>query len=123
MLTCSSVILIMTSCLGHTTLKSEQPSPKGKYLAELSESDTGAVGGWMSAVRLSEVNPTTWDRMSRREAATVFGGDFRSGCVTLVWKTENQLNVAFSGCDASKIELQKRAWRDVTISYDIGGSR
>src|SRR5258707_6120018 len=70
--------LVMTSCLGEDHLKAEQQSPTGKYKAELIAGDTGAVAGWQSIVRLSELNPSRWTRLLGREKDTFFGVDLRS---------------------------------------------
>lgn len=118
---CCNVICLMTSCLGQITLKAEQASPTGKYKAELRESDTGALGGWTSSIRVSEVSPNFWTRLLRREGDTVFGGDLKSTHVSFTWKNDNHLQITCSGCDKSKILLQSNAWKDVTISYEMGG--
>jgi len=110
----------MTSCLGQTTLKDEKDSLTGKYKAELIEGDTGAVGGWMFTVRISEMKPSIWDRLLHREAETVFAGDLRSTRVKFAWKGDNHLEITCNGCEANKIQVQETAWRDVTVSYEIG---
>jgi hypothetical protein len=116
---CCGVICLMTSCLGETTVKAELVSPTGEYVAELSEGDTGAVGGWMSAVRVSETDPSLWTRLVGREGNTVFGVDLRSSYVTFAWITKNNLRITCSKCDASRIRLQKSTWRSVMISYEV----
>lgn len=121
LIACYGAICLMASCIGQTTLKTEQVSPAGKYKAELREGDTGAVGGWMSAVRLSEVSPSAWTRLLGREGDTVFGADLRSTHITFSWKNDTHLQIMCRGCDASKIQPQKDSWRDVTISYEITG--
>jgi hypothetical protein len=110
---------VMTSCLGQSVVKAEQISPTGKYKAELTEGDTGAVGGWMSAVRISEVNPSTWHRLLGHEGATVFGVDLRSTHVAFSWRTDKHLEVICSGCDKGSIDLRKNNWGDVIVSYEI----
>jgi hypothetical protein len=118
---CYGASCLMTSCLGQTTLQAEHVSPTGKYTAELSEGDTGAVGGWMSSIRISQVSPTLWSRLLGRERLTVFGGDFRSTGVTFEWTNDIHLHIMCNVCDAAKIEVQRTSWRDVTISYELSG--
>jgi len=114
---CATILLIMTSCLGRTTLQSEQVSPTGAYKADLSEADTGAAGGWMSSVRILEADPSLWTRWLGRDGETVLGGDLRSTQVTLWWQSATHLEIRCTGCEASKVQVQKNTWKDVTISY------
>ena len=112
-------VICLTSCLGRTTVKAQAVSPGGQYRAELREGDTGAVGGWISAVRVSEVSPSLWTRLLGREGSAVFGADFRTTLINLTWKSDTNLQITCKACSASKIQLQKDAWRGVTISYDM----
>jgi hypothetical protein len=113
------VTVVMTSCLGETHIKAKQQSPTGKYEAELAESDTGAVGGWMSDVAVTQLNPSRWTRLLGREKETVFGIDLRSDHITFIWKSNDELEITCRGCDSSKIDLKKSAWQSVSISYKI----
>lgn len=113
------VICLMTSCLGRTTVKAQAVSHGGRYRAELREGDTGAVGGWISAVRVSEVNPSLWTRLLGREGSAVFGADFRSTRINLAWKSDTHLQITCYACSRSKIQLQRDEWKGVTISYDM----
>src|SRR6266851_7766099 len=101
--------LVMTSCLGEDHLKAEQQSPTGKYKAELIAGDTGAVAGWQSIVRLSELNPSRWTRLLGREQDTFFGVDLRSTHVAFEWKDKSELEITCSGCDPGKIDVKKSA--------------
>ena len=121
-LSCCGQICLITACLGKAAPKTAQISPTGKYRAELIEADTGAAGGWMSAVRVSEVSPSAWESLSGRGKETVFGADLRSTHIGFAWKDDRHLEIRCSECDASRITLQKNAWRDVTISYKITGA-
>ena len=112
----------MASCLGQDIVKVEELSPNGKYKADLIEGDTGAVGGWESAVLVSETSPSRWTRLLGHERETVFGLSLRSTHVTLAWTNDKQLGITCSGCAADKIELQRNAWKDVTVSYEISGT-
>ncbi|MFY9980217.1 MAG: hypothetical protein WAK22_18465 [Candidatus Sulfotelmatobacter sp.] len=119
---CYGMIVSMTSCLGQTSIKAERVSPVGNYRAELSEGDTGAVGGWMSSLRVTEVKRGLWARLLGQDGTTVFGGDFKSAQITFEWKADNQLEIECSRCDPNGIQVQKNAWRDITISYRMDES-
>jgi hypothetical protein len=111
------LLFAMTSCLGENRIIANQDSPGGKYVAELGEGDTGAVGGWMSSVQLYELSPSQWTRLFRRDRKTVFGGDFRSTHVTFRWKTEGELEITCNKCDRSKIDVQESGWKGIRVSY------
>ena len=113
---------LVASCLGQTVVKVEKLSPNGQYKADLIEGDTGAVGGWESALLVSETSPSMWSRLLGHEREAIFGISLRSTHVTFVWTNDNHLGVTCSGCDADKIELQRNAWKDVTVSYEISGA-
>jgi hypothetical protein len=97
----------------------ERQSADGKYKAQLIEGDTGAVGGWMSAVRVSELHPSFMERVLRSDSSTVFGGDLRSTHVAFEWRTNTQLEIKCTGCDPSKIDPKKTAWKQLNILYDF----
>jgi hypothetical protein len=109
----------MSSCLGSDRIVEEHQSPDGKYKAELGESDTGAVGGWMSSVRVSELHPSFISRSLRSDSNTVFGGDLRSTHIAFEWRTNTQLEIKCTGCDPSKIEVKKTAWKEISILYEF----
>jgi len=111
--------LVMTSCLGKTVIIAQQVSPTGKYRAELREGDTGAVGGWMCAIRVAEVNPDLWTRLLGREADTIFGTYLRHTRISFTWGKEDHLRIVCKGCRAADIQLRKDAWEGITISYDL----
>src|SRR5258708_34623718 len=117
------VICVMSSCLGKTTLRAEQVSPTGSYRAELRDGDTGAVGDWMSAIRVSEVRPSVWARLLGREGDTIFGAYLRSTRISFAWKKEDCLQITCDGCGAADIQLRKDSWRGVTISYDLSAMK
>lgn len=54
---CYSATFLMTTCLVQTRLMREKVSPTGKYKADLSESETGAVGGWIQIGHDRETHP------------------------------------------------------------------
>jgi hypothetical protein len=118
----AALCILMASCLGQSVVKVEKRSPNGKYKADLIEGDTGAVGGWESAVLISQTNPSIWARLLGHKRETVFGISLRSTHVAFVWTNDSQLVVTCSGCDATKIELQRNAWKDVKVSYQISGT-
>jgi len=97
----SSLTMLMVSCLGESHLKAMQISPNGSYKAELTESDTGAVGGWISDIQVAQVNPSRWDRLRGHERATVFGVNLRSDHVTFLWKGNEELEITCRACDPS----------------------
>jgi hypothetical protein len=110
---------LLASCLGTTTLKVTKVSPDGEYRANLYEGDTGAVGGWMSAVRLSEVSPNLWTKLRGSGQATVFGGEFPSTGLSIAWKGEKQLLIVCDSCDVRSVQVRKSIWKDVRISYEL----
>jgi hypothetical protein len=117
-----TLCMLMASCLGQDVVKLEKLSPNEKYKADLIEGDTGAVGGWESAVVVSQTSPGMWTRLLGHERETVFGVPLRSTHVTFSWTNDGQLGITCSGCDAAKIELQRNAWKDVKVSYYISGT-
>lgn len=76
----------------------------------------------MSGIRLSEISPSKWDSLTGRARDTVFGVDLRSTHVSYAWKDDNHLQITCIECEASRITLQKKSWKDITISYEISGS-
>jgi hypothetical protein len=119
LIACVIQVVVMTSCLGSVRLVEEHQSPDGKYKAELRESDTGAVGGWSSCVRVSEMHPSAMAHLLRSDSDTVFGGDLRSTHVAFQWRTNIQLEIKCTGCDPSKIDLKKTTWKDLSIRYEF----
>ncbi len=117
------LILALSSCLGKTSLRAEAVSPTGKYRAELREGDTGAVGGWMSAIRISRAKPGVWARLLGREGDTVFGAYLRSTRISFVWEKEDRLRIVCAECQEADISLRKYAWEDVTISYNSAATQ
>jgi hypothetical protein len=120
-LTLAVMVCLMTSCLGRATPKREQVSPNGKYRAELTEADIGAAGGWMSAIQLSEINPSILDSLFGRAKETVFGADVGSSHMDFSWRDDTHFQIRCAGCTANAITLQRTSWKDITISYDISG--
>jgi hypothetical protein len=118
----ATLCMLMASCLGQDVVKLEKLSPNEKYKADLIEGDTGAVGGWESAVLVSQTSPSMWTRLLGHEHETVFGIPLRSTHVTFAWTNDEHLSVICTGCDVDKIELQRNAWKSVTISYEVNGS-
>jgi hypothetical protein len=114
---------LMASCLGQNIVKVEKLSPTEKYKADLIEGDTGAVGGWESAILVSQTRPSMWARLLGKEREAVFGISIRSTHITFEWTNNDQLGITCSGCDAAKIELQRKAWKEVRVSYEISGTQ
>jgi hypothetical protein len=119
LLACVVAISTTVSCLGKSAVKAEQVSPAGIYKAELIESDTGAVGGWVSIVRLSTLSPTWTEKLLRPGKQTVFGVDVQSQYVSMMWRTDTHLEIVCHKCDPNKVEVQKTAWGNVVVSYSL----
>jgi hypothetical protein len=116
---CLMQALFLTACGGQNRLMSEQVSPTGTYKAELWEGDSGAVGTWMSAVKVSESNPSLWSRVLRRDEDTIFGVDARSTHIGVRWLSANELEITCGGCSSSQIRLQKPSWQEITVFYHL----
>ncbi len=114
---CLMQLAFVAACLGQSRLVSEQPSPAGRYKAELWEGDTGAVGTWISSVTLVDMKRSFWSHLVGDDKETVFGVDARSTQVKLRWLNDNQLEITCERCGSSPIDLKKSSWRDVTITY------
>jgi hypothetical protein len=117
MVTCAVAISGAVSCLGKNTLKAGELSPEGSYKAELIEGDTGAVGRWVSVVRVSKAKPTLAEKILGRGKETIFGVDVQSQRVSMKWQSDTRLEIVCRRCDPNQIEVQKTVWGDVLISY------
>jgi hypothetical protein len=116
---CALQVVMMTGCLGQDRVIEERESPDRKHKAELVEGDTGAVGGWVSSVRLSDISPDFMARLFGSNKKTVFGVDVRSTHVTFRWETDGWLAVKCSSCDPSKIEVRESNWKGIEIAYEF----
>jgi len=101
----------------HPLLEEAKVSPKGRYAAELTQGDTGAVGGWMSAIRISQVGPSFLARLEGRTGETVFGVLLPSSHIDAAWVGDTELFISCAGCTKESVLVQKSSWNDVKITY------
>jgi hypothetical protein len=114
---CALAMTGAVSCLGKNTVKTDQLSPSGIYKAELIEGDTGAVGSWVSVVRVSKTKPSVAEQILGRGTGTIFGVDVQSQRVSMKWQSDTRLEIVCRQCSANQIEVQKTVWGDVFVSY------
>jgi len=114
-----SLTAIMTSCLGTEHVTAERVSPGGSYKADLIEGDTGAVGSWISCVRVTDLRSSHFAHLLRRDRKTVFGVDLRATHVTFEWNSNNKLEIKCRGCRDGKIEAKEAEWKDVAVDYNF----
>ena len=114
---CLLLAIIMTACLGSDRIVDQQLSPDGRYKAQLVEGDTGAVGGWVSIVWVTDLHPILTARLLSSNRKTVLGVDMRAEHIKLQWKTAANLEVICTACDLTKVEVKENVWRGVDVTY------
>jgi hypothetical protein len=111
------LILAFAGCRGITwtpcedTVKSEENSPSGRYIATIFERDCGATTDFSTIVNM---RAATEKFDGDRDTIFIVKGQPR---MVLVWKDNSTLNINCDDCKTNAIFQRADSWQDVRIAY------